>query len=310
MEKKNFKKCVILYNPVSTGFEENSLNLMGKTLKNYGYNPEFAKSMYQKHMVELIKEADDRNTLILTLGGDGTVKEAFEAYNQIRQKGLYAHVPTGTTNDMAKNFNVTKKDPNNIMEEILNGDVTTHDSFLVNDDVAAYVSIFGFLAHVPYKTDPKLKKYLGHAGYVTTALKDLIKKPIPYELSYEVDGKKINTECILGAISNSKGFAGIDLFKDANLNDGKLEYLFAKNISPKIIAKLFKEYLKNEIDLSKYPDIITTGSASEIKLRFTDNCPEYEFDIDGEKSNVLARRNEDIIIRPGKQIKIMKAKKH
>ena len=33
MKKDNIKKCTIIYNPVSTGFKENSVNLIAKTAK-------------------------------------------------------------------------------------------------------------------------------------------------------------------------------------------------------------------------------------------------------------------------------------
>ena len=104
MKKDNLKNCIIIYNPVSTGFEENSVNLIAKTVKDNNIEPYFMKSMYEGHVKELVKEADDKNNLIITLGGDGTVSEAYQALNEIKQKGLYSHVPTGTTNDMAKNY--------------------------------------------------------------------------------------------------------------------------------------------------------------------------------------------------------------
>ena len=157
MKKEDIKKCEILYNPVSTGFKEKNLNVIAKKIREKGIIPNFEKSMYEGHLIELVKEKDDYNTLILTLGGDGTVSEAYKAYNKIDQKGLYAHVPTGTTNDMAKNFSVKYKDADKITEDILNGEISLFDSYKMNDEIVSYTSVFGYLAHVPYVTKKEMK---------------------------------------------------------------------------------------------------------------------------------------------------------
>lgn len=311
MKKENLKKCTIIYNPVSTGFKENSVNLIAKTVKENDIEPCFMKSMYEGHVKELIKEADDKNSLIITLGGDGTVSEAYQALNEIKQKGIYSHVPTGTTNDMAKNYNVTSKDVSRAVNDILNGEIKYLDSYSVNGKIAAYTSVFGHLAHVPYITNPKLKKNLGHAGYVITALKDLIKKPVKYNIDYETDTKKGNCNCIIGAITNSKGFAGVDLFPDALLDDGKLELLLINDINANMIAKLFGEYLRNTVDLSKHTTCMLTDSSSKIKIKFNDIYPKYPVDIDGENSHVLPNYVDDTLeFEPAKKIRVLLNKKH
>ena len=64
MKKEDIKKCEILYNPVSTGFKEKNLNLIAKKIREKGIIPNFEKSMYEGHLIELVKEKDDYNTLI------------------------------------------------------------------------------------------------------------------------------------------------------------------------------------------------------------------------------------------------------
>ena len=60
MTKHNIKKCEIIYNPVSTGFKENDINLIAKTMKENNIIPNFKKSMYEGHLIELVKESDDK----------------------------------------------------------------------------------------------------------------------------------------------------------------------------------------------------------------------------------------------------------
>lgn len=309
MTKHNIKKCEIIYNPVSTGFKESNLNLIAKTIHEKGISPNFKKSMYEGNLIELVKEADDENTLVLTLGGDGTVGEAYKAYNEIDQKGLYAHVPTGTTNDMAKNFDVRYKDADKIVKDILDGEITLFDSYKMNNEIVCYTSVFGYLAQVPYVTNPNMKKHLGHAGYVLSAFPFIIKKPEKYLIEYETDNIKGQTNCMLGAITNSKGFAGINLYKNVSLNDEKLELLLVRNANPKLIASLVSDYISNTIDLNKYKDYLIMDSSSNIRLTFKETYPKFAFDNDGEKSNeIITYGNDTVIYKPAKKIKILKRK--
>lgn len=307
--KDNIKNCIIIYNPVSTGFNKNDIDKIYNTTKHYGLNSDFLKSNYQGNLIKLVKEADDYNTLIITLGGDGTVSEAYRAYNDIHQKGLYAHIPTGTTNDMAKNFDIRFRKCDMILNDILNGEEVMFDSYKMNDEIVAYTSVFGYLAHVPYVTSRNMKKYFGHLGYVLSAFPYIIKTPKKYNILYETDNNKEVVSCILGAITNSKGFAGIDLYKNASLNDGKLELLLVKDANPKLIASLVKDYLKNDINLKKYENSLTIDSSSKIKLTFNENYPDYPIDNDGEKSKQIIDDNKNTITyEVANKIKVLKRK--
>ena len=90
---------------------------------------------------------------------------------------------------------------------------------------AAYIAVFDHLAHVLFVTDPKLKKRFVYAEYIISAGKEIIKKPIKYDISYETETISGRDEFILGVISNTKEFAGINFYEDTKLNDGKIELL-------------------------------------------------------------------------------------
>lgn len=311
MFKKEVKNCVIIYNPVSTGFKEDSLNKIAKTAKDYGLNPSFAKSMYQGNVIDLVKENDRKDTLIITLGGDGTVKEAYTGLSQVKQKGIYAHVPTGTTNDMAKNYDVKQTEPDKIIEDILNGEIKMFDTYSINGQIAAYTAVFGHLAHVPFITSPKLKKNFGYAGYVICAGKEIVKKPVKYDISYQTENLYGRDEFILGAVSNTKGFAGINLYDNAKLNDGKIELLLLKNINAKMITTIVNDFLHNRINLANYKEHIILTQSNEIKLTFNDKFPNYPVDVDGENSKITPNFvDKDLIFKIEKPIRILKRKKN
>lgn len=310
MNKNKFNKCFVIYNPTASGFKEKNISLIMDEIKHKtGIVPSALKSNKKRNVIDLVKSIDSKDSLIITLGGDGTVSEAYEAYLKNGQKGIYAHIPTGTTNDMAKNYNVRSDNPNEIVRDILDGEVSLFDTYSVNGQSVAYSSVFGYLAHVPYVTNNKLKKHLGHAAYVVSAGKYLMKKPIKYDISYETDNIKGQGEFILGAVSNSNGFAGIDLFPKAKLNDGKVELLLIKDLNTKLILDIAKDYFKNDLDLKKYKDHIIMDQASNIKLKFNDRLLDFPVDVDGENSYILPNYVDDsLTFKVEDPIKVMKNK--
>ena len=308
MEK--IKYCKVIYNPISTGFNEKMLEGIRRASERYEIKIDFLKSEYKGNLPELIKENDDNDTLLLTIGGDGTVSESYSAFNEINQKGLYSHIPTGTTNDMAKNYNVRYKDSFLITNDILTGEKVSLNSMLINNEVAAYVSAFGFLSYIPYVASSWMKKHLHHLGYVASALPDLMKKPTRYDVTYKVDGTSEGTDCILGAITNSNGFGGVDLFPNAKLDDDKLELLLIKTLDPKLIALIFRDYMKNDIDFSRYSNKVITKTGEKIELIFNDSVPNHAFDNDGEKSNIILTKENNIVTASvGKNVNVLRRKR-
>lgn len=302
-------KCAIIYNPVSTGFKKSNLDIINRVLLDSGIKTKIIQSSYEGHLPELVKDYDDEHTLVLTVGGDGTVSEAYQAFEAIEQKGVYAHIPTGTTNDMAKNYDVQSKKVEEITKGIINGEIVNLDTFSVNGKTAAYTAVFGHLAYVPYITSPFMKKYFGHAGYVLSAAKDLVKKPPVYDVSYQADGKEGRCQCMLGAVSNSKGFAGIDLYKDAKLNDGLIELLLLKNLTAKTIFELFNDYVRNGINLAKYEDNVVFEQAEKISITFNDRLPKYPVDVDGENSHISPSHNKrTLTFKVESPIRVLKKK--
>lgn len=311
MKKNIFNKYFVVYNPTASGFKNENLKLvLDKIEDKTNIIASALKSTYRGSVLDIIKTVDSEDSLIITLGGDGTVSEAYEAYHQNGQKGTYAHIPTGTTNDMAKNYNVIKNKPDEIISDILDGEVSLFDTYSLNGKASAYCSVFGYLAHVPYVTNTSLKKHLGHAAYVLSAGKYLMKKPVKYNISYETENMKGNGDFILGAVSNSNGFAGIDLFKDAKLDDGKVELLLVKNLTPGVILSLIKDYLKNDVDLKRYSKYLIMDQASNIELKFNDKLLEFPVDMDGENSNISPRYIDDsLTFKVENPLRIMTRKK-
>lgn len=314
------KDCVVLYNPVSTGFKEKDKDNVMKIIQAHGIKSYWAKSLYEGHLTKMVQDYDEKDRLILTMGGDGTVGEAYEAfYKNHGQSGVYAHIPTGTANDMAKNYDVKYKEPALIIEDILNGEIKKIDTYSINGKPSAYVSAFGYLTHIPFVTPSFLKNYFRYFGYIMEAAIDPITHPSnlvnlisppKYNISYETDNLCATDNFILGAVANSKGFAGINVFDNAKLDDRKIELLLVKDLPISVIMSIAKDFFgKKSVDLKKYKDHIILDHSSEIKLTFNEKFPKYPVDVDGENSKIIPTyKDRDLIFKVEEPVRVMKRK--
>ncbi|MBQ7688804.1 MAG: hypothetical protein IJT27_06265 [Clostridia bacterium] len=301
----------VIYNPIATKFSQAALDHLVFKFIDKGYTlHKIAKSAYSGHVIELIKELDPVSDLLITLGGDGTVNEAVRAFNEIEQHSVYAHISAGTTNDMANNFNLPRHDPIHAIDKLAAlGRETQMDSLLVNGEPVCYVSAFGYVAPIPFLVGTKLKKRLGHAAYVVSALPIITKKPERIKFRYTANGETKDIGAIMALITTSKGMGGINLYKNSDQNDGKFEVFFLERLSPKLVAKLFPKYLTDSLDIREYMDFCTCFSTDSLDIKFTGLLPRHAVDNDGNKAGFeLTIHDNELHYRLGKKIKILMPK--
>lgn len=298
----------IVYNPIATKFSQAALDhLIFKFVEKGLKLHTVAKSEYSGHVIKLIKELDPVSDYLITFGGDGTVNEAVRAFNEIEQHSVYAHISVGTTNDMANNLNLIRKDAIKSIDKLAEkGKERLMDTILVNGEPVSYVSAFGYIAAIPYLCDTKLKKKFGHAAYVAAAMPPLLKGPQRIKATYTANGKTKDTDIILALITTSKGMGGITLYDDVDLNDGKFEVCLIHDITPALIAKLFGEYLTDSIDLSKYLKYADVFTTDELHIKFRGVLPYHDVDNDGNRASFsLTLHENELHYTMGKKLKIL-----
>lgn len=305
MKKFDYKSCAVIYNPISTKFDLTVAHDICLSLYKAGIQEvRFQKSKQQGHTVELIQENNDCD-LIITLGGDGTVGEAYRAFDQIEQHAVYAHLGMGTTNDMAINFHLIRNDPLQSLKILMDrGEEKQVDTLKMNGKSFAYISAFGYLSYIPYMTKQSLKKKIGHSAYIATALPYLMNFE-KLNIDYEIDGKTHNIDCHLGMISNFEESAGVVLHPEADPTDGKFEVLFLKKITPSGFLRVFPQYLKKKIDLNEFSEFIDVIQTDNLKITFHD-LPKYDLDNDGDRAYAdLTQEKNTITYTTGKKIKVL-----
>lgn len=299
MEKQN---CRIIYNPVTSGFSEENLDKVCFELDKK-YEVEKAKSEYKGHAIEIAKKSNEDSNLTISYGGDGTFGELIKGIYDEEQKTIISHIPIGTANDLQKNFGLSK-DPAKSAALIRDGKVINYDIFTINGVPFSYVGAFGYFANVPCETPTELKKKYKYLAYLLVTLKEFKeKKPIKYDMSIFDGEKYMNEEAIVAAFSNSSGFGGMNLFKDAYLDDGKFEVSIVKDIPKLKMPKLAYEALSGKLDLQKYPQYFKHFSVSELAIKFNNGEPEGYIDLDGDPAYVS--NHDDVYkLKLGKKVKL------
>ncbi len=298
----------IIYNPIATKFSQAALDhLIFKFVERGLTLNAVIKSEYAGHVIPLIKKLDPVSDYLITLGGDGTVNEAIRAFNEIEQHSVYAHISVGTTNDMANNFNLFRHNPIKSIDKLATKGVETMmDSIIVNGEPVAYVSAFCYVAPIPFLVNTKLKKKLGHAAYVVSALPVIARKPEYVKITYTANGETHSIKTCLALITTSKGMGGITLYQHANQNDGKFEVFFLKKLSPAIIPPVFAQYCLDKVNLADYVQYADVFSTDELTIRFDGILPKYAVDNDGNKAGFDLSLHDNVLhYTMGKKIKIL-----
>ena len=245
------KICSIIYNPNSSGVNGTKVIDEMKEILNEKYEVKTFESNKSGLGSKYVKEANKISDLIISIGGDGTFNDIIRGIYNEEQKALLSHIPMGTVNDLGRTFNLNNN-PIESLKRILNGKVTNIDVLTINGVPYGYVAAFGYLTGVSSETPEQLKKALKKSAYILYGGTKALKKPEVYNVKYEIDNKEYNVQCILGAFSNSKGFAGIEMYSKFKLNDGKFEVMFIPNISKLEILKALKEVV---VDKKTIPEI-------------------------------------------------------
>lgn len=221
---------LLIYNPVS-GKKDGRLERLGNLVMGLtGQGEELTvyqtreKGDGERYLEEHGNLVYDR---IICCGGDGTLHEVINGMMKNGSQLPIGYVPTGSTNDYAKNLGITK---DSALQRIQEGNPISIDIGCVNGEYFNYVAAFGAFTNVSFATPQQWKNTLGYFAYLLQGIKqltDISPKNIRFLAD---DGEWQESEVILGMITNSFSVAGIKNFQkqQIQLDDGRMEYLFIK----------------------------------------------------------------------------------
>ena len=271
------KKCVVVINPTSGRGLNNLLSgEISDILESYNYDANVIVTKYCGHAEEIVMEAEC--DLLISVGGDGTFYEVMNGNLKRKKPIVLSHIPVGTTNDIGHMYGLGSNIANNL-KLILGGVVKKIDVCRINRRCFVYVASFGKFMEIPYETPQKLKHRIGHAAYLISGFKEILKKTRKYDISYEIDGEKHRGKYTFVIVSNANRIAGIDNFyRDVKLDDKKFEVMFCSISNPAKLAQAF--YILKTSDIS-YIEGVEYYKTDNVKITFHDDG--VNWCLDGEK---------------------------
>jgi len=293
------KKCALIYNRNSSGFKQRNFLEILRTIRKMGIMPIPIDSHHPNFIIENLPSLNEKFDYVLTMGGDGTVNKAYEAYNQLEdeQNAIYGHIPMGTTNDMGPNTNVPRYNPKKATSLLLSGQIEERDIITLNNRAIAYVGAMGILAPVTYLIDKSGdKKDAGTFSYIRYGAKEFFTNPElyknivrdPFQITYEANGNSVSTSAIFIAIFNAKSFANLPINPQANMTNGTFDVVIIHD-QKDLLKLLALSLVSSNGCMDTGEDIMFT--TDHLSLSFENKTPVYPVNCDGDAIEILGSSN-------------------
>jgi diacylglycerol kinase (ATP) len=213
---------------------------------------------------EQVQQAIEQGAeLIFVWGGDGMVQRCVDALGS--SDATLAIVPAGTANLFASNIGIPRK-----LEAAVDlgfkGERRRFDVGRINGERFAVMAGLGFDARVIGGADRKQKNRYGRSAYILSATKNL--RMSLFDARIDVDGSKWyegDASCILFG-NVGKAFGGIEIFKEAQTDDGLLEIGVTNTEGIIQWARTFARLRFSSAAKSPFVHM-TKGRAAEVTLR-------------------------------------------
>jgi diacylglycerol kinase (ATP) len=184
---------------------------------------------------------DDGVDALVVCGGDGMVHLAVQA---VATTGTpLGIVPAGTGNDVARYFDLPRKDPEAAADIVVAGRTRTVD--LARSGARYFVTVLaaGFDAVVNERAN-RMTWPKGQLRYTIATLAELrVFEPLPYTL--QIDDRELTLDAMLVSIGNGPSFGGgLRITEGAVLDDGLLDVVIIKPITKPDLVRTYPKLFK------------------------------------------------------------------
>ena len=269
-------KHLLIYNPAAgRGKAGKMLADVEKTLQDKSIEYELYLTSSKGDALDYLRNVELENYQgVIASGGDGTL---FEVVNGLLKNSgetiPIGILPVGTGNSTAKDLDLETNGIEKALELIRSGKTREVDVgiFELDGEQYYFINILG-LGFVTDVIETAIKfKMLGEAAYTIGVLfKTIFLKS--YDLTIEIDDKKISAPNILVEVSNTKYTGGNFLMApDAKIDDGYLDINILHKLNRRRLLSIFPKLFKGthihepEIEYLKGKKIrITTNPVKKI----------------------------------------------
>ena len=193
---------------------------------------------------EIAKMLCDRGeTLIVAVGGDGTMHEVFNGIDPERTE--FGLIPCGSGNDFAATAGIPT-DPEKALDLILHGEAKPTD--YMNCDGVRGLNIIGTGIDVEIlKRCRRIRFPKGKLQYLVSLIVSLIRFKF-YTFHIEENGKTETKRALIACVGNGTRFGGgIRMCPKAVIDDGKLDFVVAGKLKKSKIPHAFIQLMKGNI---------------------------------------------------------------
>ena len=179
---------------------------------------------------------------IISAGGDGTLHAVINWIKNFQLDLPVGIIGSGTSNDFATHLKIF--DDENYFDAIAQNLTRKVDLGRVNGkEFFINVASAGALTSIAHEVDSRQKNSLGKVAYYIHGLGEIPKfKAVPLKVS--ADGKIFHVDAFLFLTLNSPAVAGFKkVIGDAQIDDGKLDFVAIKKSSPRSLLALTKKIL-------------------------------------------------------------------
>ena len=180
--------------------------------------------------------------LLIAAGGDGTLNEVVHGLMDLseRTRPVLGIVPLGTANDFATGCGIPR-DPAKALALCMKGQGVPIDVGKANDHWFINAASSGFGAEITATTSPELKRLLGPAAY--TLMGAVLAINIhQYQGRISLPGREITGSGPVAIVGNGRQTGGgIQFAPRASIDDGLLDVLFVRQISPTALLAAARE---------------------------------------------------------------------
>lgn len=215
-------RIIILVNPAADrGRARTKLAETLEVLRRDGVEPEVQVSRDSQHLVELAREAREKNPdLVVAAGGDGTVHDVL---NALAGSGIpLGLLPIGRGNDFASGLGVPS-DPRAAAQVLLRGATREIDLGRAGSAFYGCIAGVGFDSVVNRYANERARRLGGRLAYAWAILRCLWSyRPQPLEL--RSDAGNYSGEVMFAVIGNNVSYGGgVKMAPRARLDDGLLD---------------------------------------------------------------------------------------
>lgn len=214
--------------------------------------------------------------IIVAAGGDGTIHEVVNGIMMLSERPILGILPAGTANDIARSLQIPL-DMSDACEFLKNEPVSKIEVGRCRQRYFINFLGFGLISTVSNQVEQATKAQFGYFTYYVKSLQHVRNQNV-FKVKVETSDQIVETDAVMGYVANGRSLAGIELFPDSGLGDGKFDVILVHDVKISELMNVALSYFRHS---TLDTDAITRLRATS----FTIDCePLQLLDMDGEKT--------------------------